>query len=158
MTFYLIPLEIESIKLIKSSIEILANDLYYYEKEVLEETNKVGSIDEKKVTITNTMTKIPGTVVVKYVDKNTGEEISDEKTKEGIIGDAFDVTDDVKEIEGYTLVEEPPIKTGTYAAETQEKIYYYAKNTRVIVKYLEKDSTPDDDADNKVLEVEAKRS
>ena len=131
--------------------EVMENDLYYYTGTSSLVENKEGETDVKEVTITNEMTKIPGTVVVKYVDKNTGEEISDEKTKEGIIGDAFDVTDDVKEIEGYTLVEEPPIKTGTYAAETQEKIYYYAKNTRVIVKYLEKDSTPDDDADNKVL-------
>src|SRR5699024_6423158 len=100
---------------------------------------------------TNTMTKIPSTVEVKYVDINTKEEISDSKTKEGIIGDTFDVTEDKKDIEGYTLVEEPAEKTGEYTAEPQEKIYYYAKNTRVIVKYLEQDNTPDDIADNQVL-------
>lgn len=33
LTFYLIPMEIESIKLVKSTIEILANDLYNYCKE-----------------------------------------------------------------------------------------------------------------------------
>ena len=131
--------------------EVLSNDLYYYEKEIGEVTSKVGNTDEKEATITNTMTRTPATVVVKYVDKNTGEEISDRRTKEGIVGDSFDVTEDVKDIEGYTLVEEPAEKTGTYTTETQEKIYYYAKNTRVIVKYLEQDDTPDDIADNKVL-------
>ena len=134
--------------------EVLPNDLFYYEKEIGEVTNKAGTIDEKEATITNTMTKIPGTVVVKYVDKNTGEEISDSKTKEGIIGDTFDVTEDKKDIEGYTLIEEPAEKTGVYTAETQEKIYYYAKNTKVIVKYLEQDDTPEDIADNKVLSEE----
>ena len=54
-----------------------------------EVTDKTGILNEKEATITNTMVKIPSTVIVKYVDKNTGEEISDEKEKEGIIGDPF---------------------------------------------------------------------
>ena len=131
--------------------EVSPNDLFYYEKHIGEVTDKDMVLDEKEATITNTMTKIPSTVVVKYVDKNTGEEISDSKTKEGIIGDTFDVTEDKKDIEGYTLVEEPAQKTGEYTAEPQEKIYYYAKNTRVIVKYLEQDNTPETIADNQVL-------
>ena len=48
LTFYLIPIEIESIKLIKSSIEILANDLYNYCK-----TNNIECLkkdDVKNVT------------------------------------------------------------------------------------------------------------
>ena len=134
--------------------EVSPNDLFHYEKHIGEVTDKDMVLDEKEATITNTMTKIPSTVEVKYVDKNTGEEISDSKTKEGIIGDPFDVTKDKKDIEGYTLVEEPAEKTGEYTAEPQEKIYYYAKNTRVIVKYLEQDDTPEDIADNQVLEDE----
>ena len=134
--------------------EVLPNDLFHYEKQIGEVTDKEMLLDEKEATITNTMTKIPSTVVVKYVDKNTGKEISDSKTKEGIIGDPFDVTEDVKDIDGYTLVEEPAEKTGVYTSETQEKIYYYAKNTRVIVKYLEQDDTPEDIADNQVLAPE----
>ena len=131
--------------------EVSPNDLFYYEKQVGEVTTKERLLNEKEATITNTMTKIPSTVVVKYVDKNTGKEISDRKTKEGIIGDTFDVTEDKKDIDGYTLVEEPAEKTGVYTAESQEKIYYYAKNTKVIVKYLEQDDTPEDIVDNQVL-------
>ena len=131
--------------------EIQENDLFHYEKHIGEVTDKVDEINEKEATITNEMTKIPGEVVVKYVDKNTGEEISDRKTKEGIVGDSFDVTEDKKEVEGYTLVEEPTDKTGTYTTVQQEKIYYYAKNTSVIVKYLEIDDTPENIADNVVL-------
>lgn len=131
--------------------EVMENDLFYYEKEIGEVIHKVDEVDVKEATITNTMTKIPSTVEVKYVDIHTGEEISDSKIKEGIIGDTFDVTEDKKDIEGYTLVEEPAEKTGEYTAETQEKIYYYAKNTRVIVKYLKQDDTPDNMADNEVL-------
>ncbi len=131
--------------------EVSPNDLFYYEKHIGEVTNKDNILDEKEATITNTMTKIPGTVEVKYVDKNTGDEIADSRIKEGVIGERYDVTEDKKDIEGYTLVEEPAEKTGVYTEEPQEKIYYYAKNTRVIVKYLEQDDTPDDIADNKVL-------
>ena len=134
--------------------EVSQNDLFNYEKEIGEVTNKEGATDEKEATITNTMIKIPGTVVVRYVDKNTGEDISERRIKEGIIGDPFDVTEDKKDITGYTLVEEPVEKTGEYTEETQEKIYYYAKNTSVVVKYLEKDETPEDIADNRVLAEE----
>ncbi len=134
--------------------EVMENDLYYYGKEVGEVIDKAGETNVKEAEITNTMNKTPSTVVVKYVDKNTGKEITDEKTKEGIIGDPYDVTEDVKEIPGYTLVEEPAEKTGIYTSEPQEKIYYYAKNTKVTVKYLEQDETPNDIADNKVLAQE----
>ena len=137
--------------------EVISGDLYYYEKTAGEVTDKVGSVNVKEATVTNTMVKIPSTVVVKYVDKNTGEEISEAKEKEGIIGEEFDVTEDVKEIPGYTLVEEPEEKKGTYTSEVQEKIYYYAKNTKVIVKYLEKDET-EEDSDNKVLSEQIEMS
>ena len=63
----------------------MENDLYYYGKEIGEVTDKAGETNVKEAEITNTMNKTPSTVVVKYVDKNTGEEISDEKVKEGII-------------------------------------------------------------------------
>ena len=116
--------------------EITEGDLFNYTKSV-GEMQDVGT-DSKQITITNTMTKLPGTVIVKYVDKTTGDEISDEVTKEGIVGEGFDVSEDKKDIPGYTLVEEPAQKTGTYTEETQTKTYYYAKNTKVIVKYLEK--------------------
>ena len=137
--------------------EVISGDLYYYEKTAGEVTDKAGSVNVKEATVTNTMVKIPSTVVVKYVDKNTGEEISEAKEKEGIIGEEFDVTEDVKEIPGYTLVEEPEEKKGTYTSEVQEKIYYYAKNTKVIVKYLEKDET-EEDSDNKVLSEQIEMS
>ena len=151
--------------------ETQTGDLFYYEKEIGEVINKEGTEsgnntsdnkenttttsrtteNTKQATITNKMNKLPSLVIVKYVDINTDEEIEDRVNKEGIVGDPFDVTEDKKDIPGYTLVEEPEEKTGTYTEETQVKTYYYAKNTKVIVKYLEKDDTPEDDADNKVL-------
>lgn len=106
------------------------DELFYY-------TSKIEKV-ESKVTITNTMTKIPGFVEIKYVDKNTKEEINNRGEEEGIVGENFDISKHKKEIPGYTLIEEPKELTGTYTEKTQIKTYYYAKNTKVIVKYLEK--------------------
>ena len=116
--------------------EAYTNDLYNY-------TVSIGNLvditeNQKECTITNTMTKVPGMVEVLYLDKYTGKEVSTTIEKEGIVGEIFDVAEDKKEIPGYTLVEEPKDKTGIYTEELQQKIYYYAKNSNVIVKYLEK--------------------
>ena len=115
--------------------EVNEKDLYYYETEIGDIT-ETGN--EKEITITNKMTSVPGQVVVKYIDKNTGLEIATEVVKEDKVGAEFDVTEDKKEIEGYTLIEEPEVKSGTYTEETQEKVYYYAKNISVHVTYLDK--------------------
>ncbi len=93
-------------------------------------------------------------VVVKYVDRATKGEIAERQEKTGLVFDEYDVSDKEQEIDDYTLVEKPNPTTGTYTEEEQEKVYYYAKNTRVIVKYLEKDETPDTIEDNLVLHPE----
>ena len=119
--------------------EVSSGDLFNYGKEVSPITNIEGETDKKEITITNTIEKIPAEVIVRYVDINDPEEteIATPVVKEGIVGEGYDVSEDKKEIPGYTLVQEPEEKTGTYTEEEQEKIYYYAKNTRVITKYLE---------------------
>ena len=136
--------------------EVVQGDLFNYEKQIGEVQDKnVGTkeetVYEKQATITNTIAKIPSQVIVKYVDKHTGKEIDDKVIKEGIVGESFDVTEDKKDIPGYTLIEEPEEKTGTFTEEPQEKIYYYAKNTKVTIKYLKLDDTPEDPNDNEVL-------
>ena len=131
--------------------EMQNEEMKYYTKVIGNITNKPGVIDEKEGTITNKMTKLPGKVIIRYKDINTNKEIQNSETEEGIVGEEFDISDHKKEIPGYTLVEEPKEQTGIFEEETQEKVYYYAKNTKVLVKYLEKDSTPEDDGDNVVL-------
>ena len=79
-------------------------------------------------------------VTVKYYDKNTGEEISEETVKVGPDGDTYDLTDTEKEIEGYTLVKEPENPNGIYQEENEERKFYYAKNTQVKVQYVDKDT------------------
>ncbi len=94
-------------------------------------------LDDNRVEL-ETGINVKGQVNVKYLDRNTNEEILETLVKEDKVGNEFDVTGDVQEIRGYTLVEEPAVKTGLYKEEKQEKIYYYAKNSNVNVKYVDK--------------------
>lgn len=114
-------------------------------------TNTVtGQIELDKQIQTHTVTStkdikieyvIPkGEVEIKYIDKSTKEEITDSTTKSGIINEEFDITENVKNITGYTLIEQPEEKTGIYTEEKQTKTYYYAKNSKVIINYIEEET------------------
>ena len=74
------------------------------------------------------------TVVVKYVDETTGEEISDSERIEGHENDEY--TTEAKDIEDYNLTKEPDNKEGTMTITKNEDgtydteievIYYYKK-------------------------------
>ena len=130
---------LDEIKYTVDETEVNTDDLFYYTKEIGEIKDSTSVENQKEVTITNRMSKFPGYVTVKYVDINTKQEISTSQTVEGIVGEQFDISNLKKEIGDYTLVQEPE-KTGTYTENTQERIYYYAKNTHLTVKYLEKDT------------------
>ena len=79
-------------------------------------------------------------VVIKYYDIITGKEISEEIIKAGPDGDLYDISDTKKDIEGYTIVEAPEIQSGIYQEHNETRNYYYAKNTQVVVKYVDKDT------------------
>ena len=88
------------------------------------------------------------------MDKNSREEIAEKVIKTGKVFDEYDVTGDKKDIEGYTLVESPEILTGNFTEEQITKTYYYAKNTEVVVKYVEKDLTNTEEKEEVVLAEE----
>ena len=96
-------------------------------------------------------------VTVKYLEKYPNEEgkhkvLAPEETINGYVGKEY--TTEEKEITGYTFVESTDNTEGKMTKDEIEVIYYYAQNTKVIVKYLEKDNTPEDNTDNKVLTEE----
>ena len=132
--------------------EISEGSLFFYEGTQSSVTKT--SENTLNATITNKMVKTPGMVEVKYVDKYENKEISDSLEKEGVVGESFDISEDVKEISGYTLIEEPEIKQGEYQKEKQVYTYYYAKNTEVTVKYLRKDNDEDNSNNEKLSEEE----
>ena len=193
-----------------------------------ETTNKQEDTYETKV-------EVPGNVIVKYVDKDTGEEITYEEQNDegqieektygyelnGLAGDKYNT--ELKNIYGYTFVESTNNTSGIMIEGTIEVIYYYTRTdaggviahyvdeegnklaedeiikgkvkdpykteqkdipnydfvrvegetegemiegvievtyiykkipAKVIVQYLEKDETPEDNSDNKVLAEE----
>ena len=87
---------------------------------------------------TDTLININGDVIVKYVDIDTGEEISDREEIEGKVGDKY--TTEQKQIDTYEFVKSTPNTEGNITEETQEVIYYYQrKEATVIVKYQDTD-------------------
>ena len=79
-------------------------------------------------------------VVIKYYDIISGKEISKEVVKVGPDGEPYDISDAKKEIDGYTIVEIPESQSGIYQEHNETRKYYYAKNTQVIVKYVDKET------------------
>lgn len=75
-------------------------------------------------------------VIIEFIDKVTGQPIADSTVVDGCLGQEYDVSEKEKEIPGYVVVEKPPV-TGIFGEETQTKVYYYAKEAKVTVKYLE---------------------
>ena len=77
-------------------------------------------------------------VNVKYVDKETGEEIDEPTNIPGHEGDNY--TTAPKDIPGYDLVEKTENKDGTMTVDPIEVIYYYKRPAKVIVNYYDIDT------------------
>ena len=77
-------------------------------------------------------------VNIKYIDKETGEEITEKTNILGKEGDNY--TTEPKDIPGYDLVEEPTNKDGTMTAESIDVIYYYRRPAKVVVKYIDQET------------------
>ena len=77
-------------------------------------------------------------VNIKYIDKETGEEIIEKTNIPGKEGDNY--TTEPKDIPGYDLVEEPANKDGTMKAEPIEVIYYYRRPAKVITRYIDQET------------------
>ena len=105
-----------------------------------EQTNTVTTTYETKV-------EIPGNVVVKYVDKDTGTEIAESEQQTGLAGDTY--TTEQKDIYGYTFIESTNNTSGNMIEGTIEVTYYYTRTNAggVIVHYV-------DEEGNKLVEDE----
>ncbi len=101
-------------------------------------------------------TRKTGEVEVKYIDKISKREISVETIKTGKVLDSFDLTEDEKEIDGYTLIEKPSSLTGKYEEQKQTYIYYYAVTSDVIIKYLEKGTDEEIAVEDQIIGYEGK--
>lgn len=119
----------KEINIVNKNIELNAEN---FETEQINNTLKeheIGSYNLKK----------DATIVLKYIDRNTNEEISEEVIKKGRILEEYDISEQQKEISGYVIVEKPE-STGRYTKEREEKVYTYARESKVIVNHIDKNT------------------
>ena len=75
-------------------------------------------------------------VNVRYIDKATGQEITEQDILKGKVDDEYQTTP--KDIMNYTLVEHSGNTSGRYEVEPITVTYYYLQNTRATVQYIDK--------------------
>ncbi len=139
---------------ITKNIVLVYKDLDVTESMV---TNKVkGTVElyetEEKNTVEteeNTQVEVEGTVVVKYVEKESGKELETAEEMKGRVGEEYVTL--AKDIENYTLVGDTENTKGKYKEGIIEVIYYYEKTpAKVIIKY--EDEKGKDILEEKVVE------
>ena len=151
---------------INKTIKVVYNNLDINQRKItnnVEGTLNLYETEQTNTTSSNFDTKIeiPGKVVVKYVDKDNGKEITykdkQEESEEiektygyeisGIAGDSY-ITE-LKEIPAYTYVGNNGLIEGNYIEGTIEAIYYYERTIAggVSVSYK-------DEEGNEILETD----
>ena len=79
--------------------------------------------------------KVKTKVTAKYIDKISGNNLTENVVKTGLEGDSYDT--EVKSFENYVLLQEPINKSGNMTAEPIEVIYYYVSlSSGVIEKHI----------------------
>ena len=113
----------------KAMVNRVTGRINLYENET---TNTVETTYETKI-------EIPGNVIVKYIDKDSGREIAESYELNGLAGDAY--TTEQKDIYGYTFVESTNNTSGNMIEGTIEVIYYYERTNAggVIVHYVDEE-------------------
>lgn len=127
--------------------------IYYYAKKKVTPPNGGGGSGSSSGGGGSIIKK--GDLVVKYLDRNTKQELASKITDSQLVGTAY--TTAAKDISGYQLMNIPTNEKGKYIDGTTEVIYYYAKkivipNEKVpegkpeikegvlVIKYLDKDT------------------
>ena len=133
----------------KYIVHVLESDEIIVDKEKINVTDKYEGceVDNEKTVIPDKVTtgeiikvyyvRKEAKINIEYRDIVTGEEIAEKVIKTAKVFDLYDITENKKEIEGYTFIEEPEILTGEYTEEEQTKVYKYAKTSKVTVNYID---------------------
>ena len=123
------------------------SDEYKTERKVIDEykliavpENADGKMTKEKIVVTYYYVHCSGGVVVNHLDVKSDKQLKDETKLEGYEGDSY-LTSEEK-IDGYDLVKEkyPENAKGSMTIEQINVDYYYIKKTKVIVKYVGKET------------------
>ncbi|MBC1395660.1 MucBP domain-containing protein [Listeria welshimeri] len=114
--------------------------------------NKTGEFTKESQVVTYIYTQTPvpaANLTIEYLDEN-GNQIHEPKIISGNVGDPYDVTGDLDElqIEGYTIdtTKLPANATGVLSNDQIQVIYVYNKNpladVKITVKFVDQDGNP----------------
>lgn len=88
----------------------------YYEEENIEDINNIEDIDYNNVS---------EGIEIQYIDNASGQKISSSEFIYGMIGDEYDLTNQIKNIDGYHFLETDGEVKGTLQKSKQTLIYKY---------------------------------
>lgn len=123
------------------------SDEYKTERKVIDEykliavpENADGKMTKEKIVVTYYYVHCSGGVVVNHLDVKSDKQLKDETKLEGYEGDSYSTSEE--KIDGYDLVKEkyPENAKGSMTIEQINVDYYYIKKTKVIVKYVDKET------------------
>ena len=77
-------------------------------------------------------------VTVKYIDKNSNNDIERQENINGVANQEYDASNLMKQIEGYQLIETKGELQGELKKEKINIVHEYAKNVRLKIKYVDK--------------------
>ena len=92
---------------------------------VAEPANKDGILTREDQVVNYYYTKKDGTVLIKYIEQDTGKELTNTIKYTNPIGTEY--TSESKKFDYYKLINVPKNSSGKYTEELQEVIYYYEK-------------------------------
>ena len=130
---------------IEKQIQLVFSDLDATQNDMTIEAE--GKIDLYETEVTNTVKdthvtsiSIPGKVVVKYIDKRTGNELADGYEINGKVGEDYNAVQ--KDIYGCRYIENSGNTTGKITEDTIYVTYYYERieSAPITVKYIDEDS------------------
>ena len=125
------------------NINIKYNNQYEYVKV---DGNESGNMTEDVITVTYYYQKKPTSVITKYIDIDTNEEIYESKVQEGKINDEYTTVNELDNINikynnKYNFVKSTDNTSGIMEKDQIEVIYYYSKKDgNVVVKYKDIDT------------------
>lgn len=143
---------------LRGNINFAKNEVYYesvyneatntYEKDIYKKAFENGMLEQGKHTLKifymeragggsnlfATFNLQSGGVQANYIDKDTNK-ILDTESQSGAVGEK--VITKAKNIDGYTLIQKPEREEFTLSEELQVVNYYYSKNSKVNVKYVD---------------------
>lgn len=86
---------------------------------------KLSNNTEEKSNNLSTKISVPGSIIVRHYDIETGEELIPEEYNEGLVGETF--ISHPHDFEGYKVVTRPSIETLVFNESEQELVYEYER-------------------------------